>query len=49
MGMEGKAQVDDILQTIFPPRKIQHDNKAFVQNISSEDPLKEDITLLAQK
>lgn len=47
--MEGKAQVDDILQMIFPPRKMVHESKDYVQNISTEDPLKEDITLLAIK
>jgi len=47
--MEGKAQVDDILQMIFPPRKMTYENKDYVQNISTEDPLKEDITLLAIK
>ena len=45
--MEGKAQVDDILTMIFPPRKLNIDDKAVFQRISSEDPLKEDITILA--
>lgn len=47
--MEGKAQVDDILKMIFPPRAMTYENKDYVQNISTEDPLKEDITMLALK
>jgi dynein light intermediate chain len=47
--MEGKAQVDDILKMIFPPRAMTYENRDYVQNISTEDPLKEDITMLALK
>jgi hypothetical protein len=34
--MEGKAQVDDILKMIFPPRAMTYENKDYVQNISTE-------------
>jgi hypothetical protein len=34
--MEGKAQVDDILKMIFPPRAMTYENRDYVQNISTE-------------
>lgn len=45
--MEGKAQVDDVLRFIFPPREYVENGTDYIQHISPEEPLKEDITLLA--
>ena len=42
--MEGKAQVDDVLKYIFPPREFNINGKEYQIQISPEEPLKEDIT-----
>ncbi len=34
--IEGKAQVEDILKYIFPPRRVELEGKEFLQFVSSQ-------------
>jgi len=34
--IEGKAQVEDILKYIFPPRRVEIEGKEYLQHVSSQ-------------